>query len=93
MLTESLANELWEFGIEINSLVTARAANTFDNKPAEQERSADAILSWKDTLPKGLPRWERVKHPDEVAEFALSLASYPPGGPTGQVFSLARRPL
>ena len=95
MLTESLANELWEFGVEVNSLVPGpTATTTFDNKPAGQERSAEAILSAeKETLPKGLPRWERVKHPDEVAEFALSLASYPPGGPTGQVFSLARRPL
>ena len=51
----------------MNSLVPGpTATNTFDNKPAEQERSADAILrAGKDTPPKGLPRWERVKHPDE----------------------------
>lgn len=95
MLTQSMANELWTCGIDVNSLVPGPTATaTFDNKPLGQERSPEDILnSRKDTLPKGLPAWERVKHPDEVAQMALQLATYPLGGPTGQVFSLARRPL
>ncbi|MEL7163937.1 MAG: SDR family oxidoreductase [Pseudomonadota bacterium] len=95
MMTEGLANELWTHEIEVNSLVPGPTATaTFDNAPAGQERSADDILSsGPGALPKGLPAWERVKHPDEVAALALHIASYPPGGPTGQVFSLARRPM
>ena len=34
---------------------------------------------------------ERVKEPDEVADLVLFLATRPHEGPTGQVFSLARR--
>ena len=36
---------------------------------------------------------ERVKGPEEPAELILWLAQQPRGGPTGQSFSLARRPL
>ena len=95
MLTNSLANELWQREIEVNSLVPGPTATaTFDNAEPGQERSPEAILAaGPDALPKGLPAWERVKHPDEVAQLALQMATYPKGGPTGQVFSLARRPM
>jgi 3-oxoacyl-[acyl-carrier protein] reductase len=36
---------------------------------------------------------ERVKVPEEVADLILWLACQRTGGPTGQSFSLARRPL
>jgi 3-oxoacyl-[acyl-carrier protein] reductase len=36
---------------------------------------------------------ERLKHPDRVAELVLWLATRGADGPTGQTFSLARRPL
>lgn len=36
---------------------------------------------------------ERVKFPRDVAPLALWLATQPDGGPTGQSFSIARRPL
>ena len=95
MMTEGLANELWQQGIEVNSLVPGPTATaTFDNAKPGEERSPEDILSaGPDALPKGLPAWERVKHPDEVARMALQMASYPIGGPTGQIFSLARRPM
>ena len=95
MLSEGLANELWQREIEVNSLVPGPTATaTFDNAKPGQERSAEDILNaGPDALPKGLPAWERVKHPDEVAQMALQMAAYPKGGPTGQIFSLARRPM
>lgn len=95
MMTEGLANELWSRDIEVNSLVPGPTATaTFDNTKPGAERSPEEILSaGPDALPKGLPAWERVKHPDEVAKMALQMASYPSGGPTGQIFSLARRPM
>lgn len=95
MMTEGLANELWKRDIDVNSLVPGPTATaTFDNAAPGAERSPEEILtSGKESLPKGLPAWERVKHPDEVAQMVLYLATHPIGGPTGQVFSLARRPL
>ncbi|WP_025772105.1 SDR family NAD(P)-dependent oxidoreductase [Thioalkalivibrio sp. HK1] len=95
MLTQSLANETWERGIDVNSLVPGPTATmTFDNPPSGCERTPEEILAASSSaLPKGLPPWERIKHPDEVAALALYLATRPPGGPTGQVYSLARRPM
>jgi len=95
MMTNGLANELWSQEIEVNSLVPGPTATaTFDNAQPGKERSPDEILSaGKDALPKGLPAWERVKHPDEVAQMALQMACFTSGGPTGQIFSLARRPM
>ena len=95
MMTEGLANELWTRDIDVNSLVPGPTATaTFQNAAPGSERSPEEILSQgRDSLPKGLPAWERVKHPDEVATLALHLATQPIGGPTGQVYSLARRPL
>ena len=70
MMTEGLANELWQKGIEVNSLIPGPTATaTFDNAKPGEERSPEEILSaGPDALPKGLPAWERVKHPDEVAQ-------------------------
>ncbi|MBD0865332.1 MAG: SDR family oxidoreductase [Rhodobacteraceae bacterium] len=95
MMTEGLANELWDREIEVNSLVPGPTATaTFDNAKPGEERSPEDILSdGPDVLLKGLHAWERVKHPDEVAHMALQMATYAIGGPTGQVFSLARRPM
>ena len=95
MMTNGLANELWQRDIDVNSLVPGPTATaTFDNAAPGQERTPEEILAQgKDALPKGLPAWERVKHPDEVAALALQIATQPIGGPTGQIFSLARRPM
>ena len=95
MFTESLANELWERKIEVNTLIPGpTATTTLSRQDPESGVTTDDILDkFTSAPPAGLPAWERVKHPDEVAALALHLASYPIGGPTGQVFSLARRPL
>ncbi|MDA9208734.1 SDR family NAD(P)-dependent oxidoreductase [bacterium] len=95
MMTNGLANELWQRNIDVNSLVPGPTATaTFDNaKPGEERKPEEILALGPDALPKGLPAWERVKHPDEVAELALSMAIQPTGGSTGQIFSLARRPM
>ncbi len=95
MMTEGLANELWTRDIDVNSIVPGPTATaTFENAAPGKRRSPEEILAQgPDSLPNGLPAWERVKHPDEVATLALQLAAQPLGGPTGQVYSLARRPL
>jgi len=95
MLTDGLANELWSRDIDVNSLVPGPTATaTFQNAdPKDAKSPEDFLAQGSEALPKGLPAWERVKHPDEVAEMALHLATQPIGGPTGQVYSLARRPM
>ena len=95
MFTESLANELWQQKIDVNTLIPGpTATTTLSQQDPNSGVTTEAILDkYTNEPPAGLPAWERVKHPDEVAALALQLASYPLGGPTGQVFSLARRPL
>ena len=95
MFTESLANELWQQKIDVNTLIPGpTATTTLSQQDPNSGVTTEAILDkYTHEPPAGLPAWERVKHPDEVAALALQLASYPLGGPTGQVFSLARRPL
>jgi 3-oxoacyl-[acyl-carrier protein] reductase len=80
MLTQCLAEELWMYGIEVNELIPG---------PVHTTLTAARFAS---TPPPFAPS-ERVKTPDEVVPLALWLASQPPGGPTAQSFSLARRPL
>ena len=94
-MTEGLANELWEKEIEVNTIIPGPTATTTLSRqdPRAGIKTEDILEKFTNEPPAGLPKWERVKHPDEVAEFALQLACYPIGGPTGQVFSLARRPL
>jgi len=95
MLTESLSIELWPRKIDVNNLVPGPTATTTFSRedPAQKSTPGDLLERYKNKLPAGLPEWERVKHPDEIAEFALSIVIMPEGGPTGQTFSLARRPI
>ena len=95
MLTESLANELWQQKIDVNTIIPGpTATTTLSQQSPDSGVTTNSILErFTNDPPAGLPAWERVKHPDEVAALALQLASYPIGGPTGQTFSLARRPL
>lgn len=95
MLTEGLANEVWDRGIAVNTLVPGPTATTTLSRqdPKSGVTTKDILDKFTNEPPAGLPAWERVKHPDEVAQMALLIASYGVGGPTGQVFSLARRPL
>ena len=81
MLTQCMAEELWERGIEVNELVPG---------PVLTEATKDIMTVGG---PPPFAASERVKTPEEVAPLALWLASQKPGGPTGQSFSLARRPI
>lgn len=95
MLTESLANELWPRKIDVNNIVPGPVATTTFSRedPALGTTPEELLERYQHQLPAGLPEWERVKHPNEIGDLALWLVSMPEGGPTGQTFSLARRPL
>lgn len=95
LFTEALANELWPRKIDVNNLIPGPVATSiFDPVDAKAHSTPEQILErFKDELPPGFPEWENLKHPDQVAELAVYMAAMPTGGPTGQTFSLARRPL
>ncbi|MEM9707360.1 MAG: SDR family NAD(P)-dependent oxidoreductase [Pseudomonadota bacterium] len=95
MLTGCLANELWPRNIDVNNIIPGPVATTTFSRedPANRSTPEELLERYKTEVPNGLPNWERVKHPDEVADLAFWLVSAPEGGPTGQTFSLARRPI
>lgn len=95
LFTGALANELWDRDIVANMLIPGPVAtSTFSREDPQNARSAEEILAAaSDNLPKGLPKSERLKHPDDVADFVVEIFSRQPNGPSGQIFSLARRPL
>ena len=88
MFTRSLALEVWEDGIAVNELVPGAVATTGLN--LGRDRSSDATVQAE--LEGTFLGPEIIRHPDVPAEMALWLASRPPGGPTGQTFSLHREP-
>lgn len=81
MLTRALAQEVWEQGIDVNEIVPG---------PVATHLTAGTMQLGG---PPPFAPSERVKPPEDVAELALWLATRPPGGPTAQAFSLARRPV
>ncbi len=95
IFTECLASEVWHRNIDVNNIIPGPVATDIFNRDGEGGRwTPEQVLEkFRDELPPGFPPQERVKHPDEVAELALYVASRPVGGPTGQTFSLGRRPL
>lgn len=80
MLVRVLAQELIADGITVNELVPGPVLTAFIAGREEQLRSASGGTEW-------------FKHPEDVLPMALFMASQPRPGPTGQVFSLARREL
>ncbi|MCC6179467.1 MAG: SDR family oxidoreductase [Chloroflexi bacterium] len=81
MFTRGLAQEVWQQGIDVNEVVPG---------PVLTRLTEDRFTT--DAPPPFAPS-ERVKGPEEVAALILWVVQFPPGGPTGQSFSLARRPL
>ncbi|HEX2516162.1 MAG TPA: SDR family oxidoreductase, partial [Chloroflexota bacterium] len=84
MLTRALAVEVWERGLAVNEVLPGPVANGLD---------PEAKLEEARRRPPPFAGSERLKHPDRVAELVLWLAGRGADGPTGQTFSLARRPL
>ena len=74
-----LAQEVAQYGVDVNEIVPGPVLTQLTQ---EQFTLGEA--------PRMAPV-ERVKTPDEVAELVLYVATRGPQGPTGQVFSLARR--
>ncbi len=81
MFTQCLSEEVWEYGIDVNELIPGPVATD-----ATQGRMQVGG-------PPPFAPSERVKTPEEVTPLALYLATQPKGGPTGQTFSLTRRPI
>ena len=95
MFSQTLANELWPRNIDVNLVVPGPVATTTFSRedPSTGVTAEDILDRFANDLPAGLPACERLKHPDEVADLVIELASWRQGGPTGQIFSLARRPI
>ena len=81
MLTRCLALELREHDVLVNELLPG---------PVETALVAD---HFDPDDPPDVLRGEWFKQPEDVVPLALFLAAQPRTGPTGQAFSLARRPL
>lgn len=81
MLTRCLSMELWESGVAVNELIPG---------PVHTDLTAD-IFPKNQAHPGISSEW--VKSPEDVVPLAMMLATQSDKGPTGQSFSLARRPL
>ncbi|MBP87705.1 MAG: short-chain dehydrogenase [Planctomycetaceae bacterium] len=81
MLTRCMAMELSEQDVTVNELIPGPVATELTSGLFEEDKPHPSIPG------------EWVKAPDDVVSLALYLAGQGPKGPTGQSFSLARRPL
>ena len=81
MLTRCLALEVWQDKISVNELIPGPVFTELTSDVFQLDQPHPAIES------------ELVKQPEDVVPLALFLAKQGPGGPTGQSFSLARRPI
>ncbi|MEZ5810578.1 MAG: SDR family oxidoreductase [Rhizobiaceae bacterium] len=80
LVARTAALELAAFNISVNEFIPG---------PTETEQALLAAAGKVDSPFKNPNEW--VKKPEDVVPLALLLAGYPGAGPTGQVFSLARR--
>ena len=81
MLTRCLSLEVWEDNITVNELIPGPVYTELTSEMFNADQPHPAIDS------------EWVKQPEDVVPLALFLAAQPEHGPTGQSFSLARRPI
>ncbi len=96
MFTGVLAMEVWDRGICVNTLIPGPVATLIANsQTAVWGTDADSeklILAEFQGKPAPQAPSEIVKPTSEVAEFVHYIFSLPETGPTGQIFSIARRP-
>jgi len=81
MFTRCLAMEVWPDGITVNELIPGPVATDLTAGLFTADAPHPTIAS------------EWVKRAEDVAPLAVFLATQGPRGPTGQSFSLARRPI
>jgi len=81
MLTRCLSMQAWEDNIVVNELIPG---------PVYTELTSD-VFQLGAAHPAFKSEW--VKRPEDVTPMALFLATQPDSGPTGQSFSIARRPI
>ena len=81
VFTQGLAMEVWEHDIDVNEVIPGPVMT----------RLTESMFTTSGPPP--FAPSERVKDPEEPAELILWLVRQRRGGPTGQSFSLARRPL
>ncbi len=81
MFTQSLSMEVWEDGVDVNELIPG---------PVETDLTRGHMQAGG---PPPFAPSEQVKLPEDVVPLAMWLATQSDGGPTGQSFSLTRRPL
>ena len=91
MLTQVLSQEVWQRGIDVNDVIPGLVATT-NVTWASDRSSVDSVMAEFEAKQPPFAPSERVKHPDELGDLVAWMAALPPGGPTGQSFSLARRP-
>ena len=81
MLTQCLAEEVWEHNITVNELIPGPVATHLTQGRMQVGGPPPFAPS------------EVIKAPEDVVPLALFLATQLDGGPTAQTFSLARRPI
>ena len=96
MFTGVLALEVWDRGICVNTLIPGPGATLIANSQKSvwgtDADSEELILAEFEGKPAPQAPSELVKSPSEVADFVHYIFSLSETGPTGQVFSIARRP-
>ena len=92
MLTKCMALELWDRGIEVNEFIPGPTATVMLPWATHLDDEDEIARQFAD-LPSPENPSERAKTPAAAAEHVLWMATRPPGGPTGQLYSLMRRPL
>lgn len=91
MFTGVLALEVWDRGICVNTLIPGPVATLIANW-SKDPVSEEAILAEFKGKPAPQAPSEIVKPASEVADFVHYIFSLAETGPTGQIFSIARRP-
>jgi NAD(P)-dependent dehydrogenase (short-subunit alcohol dehydrogenase family) len=91
MLTGALSLEVWDRGILVNTLIPGPVATLIANWSMDPVSEESILAEFKGKSAPQAPS-EIVKPASEVADFVHYVFTMPESGPTGQIFSIARRP-